>query len=96
MVGTAAVEADGRANKGRATGPKPSDSRGKGGSLSDNRCYALKKAAARAGLSAAVSAHWLRHALDRAAPAHLVQATVGHASLATTYAHARPNDSSSR
>lgn len=63
----------------------------------------VKAAAARAGLPDAVSAHWLRHAhvshaLDRGAPAHLVQATVGHASLATTsrYAHARPNDSSSR
>ena len=63
----------------------------------------VKKAAARAGLSDAVSAHWLRHAhvshaLDRGAPAHLVQATVGHASLSTTsrYAHARPTDSSSR
>ena len=61
------------------------------------------RAAARAGLSAAVSAHWLRHAhvshaLDRGAPAHLVQATVGHANLSTTskYAHARPSDSSSR
>ena len=49
-----------------------------------------------------VSAHWLRHAhvshaLDRGAPVHLVQATVGHASLTTTsrYAHARPKDSSS-
>jgi integrase/recombinase XerD len=47
--------------------------------------------------------HWLRHAhvshaLDRGAPAHLVQQTVGHASLTTTsrYAHARPNDSSAR
>ena len=63
----------------------------------------VKAAAARAGLPEAISAHWLRHAhvshaLDRGAPAHLVQATVGHASLATTsrYAHARPNDSSSR
>lgn len=63
----------------------------------------VKGAAKRAGLSADVSAHWLRHAhvshaLDRGAPAHLVQATVGHASLSTTsrYAHARPNDSSSR
>ena len=63
----------------------------------------VKRAAQRAGLAAAVSAHWLRHAhvshaLDRGAPAHLVQATVGHASLATTsrYAHARPSDSSSR
>ena len=62
----------------------------------------VKRAAARAGLSPAVSCHWLRHghishALDRGAPAHLVQATVGHASLQTTsrYAHARPNESSS-
>ncbi len=63
----------------------------------------VKAAARRAGLSDAVSAHWLRHAhvshaLDAGAPAHLVQATVGHASLATTsrYAHARPSDSSAR
>ena len=63
----------------------------------------VKAAAARAGLSEAVSAHWLRHAhvshaLDRGAPAHLVQSTVGHASLTTTsrYAHARPGDSSAR
>jgi site-specific recombinase XerD len=63
----------------------------------------VKAAAKRAGLSNAVSAHWLRHAhvshaLDAGAPAHLVQATVGHASLATTsrYAHARPSDSSAR
>ncbi len=49
-----------------------------------------------------MSPHWLRHAhvshaLDRGAPAHLVQQTVGHASLATTskYAHARPDASSS-
>jgi integrase/recombinase XerD len=52
---------------------------------------------------AAISPHWLRHAhvsyaLDHGAPAHLVQATVGHASLATTskYAHAPPSDSSAR
>lgn len=63
----------------------------------------VKAAAARAGLSADVSAHWLRHAhashaLDRGAPIHLVQATLGHASVATTgrYLHARPNDSSAR
>lgn len=48
-----------------------------------------------------VSPHWLRHAhashaLDRGAPTHLVQTTLGHASLATTgrYAHARPGLSS--
>lgn len=63
----------------------------------------VKAAARRAGLPDSVSAHWLRHAhvshaLDRGAPAHLVQATVGHSSLATTsrYAHARPGDSSAR
>jgi integrase/recombinase XerD len=50
-----------------------------------------------------VSPHWLRHAhashsLDRGAPIHLVQATLGHASVATTgrYLHARPSDSSAR
>ena len=60
----------------------------------------VKIAAARAGLPAGVSAHWLRHAcashaLDRGAPAHVVQSSLGHASLTTTsrYAHARPSDS---
>ncbi|KGF72288.1 integrase [Neosynechococcus sphagnicola sy1] len=54
-------------------------------------------------LAAKVSPHWLRHAhashsLDRGAPIHLVQATLGHASVATTgrYLHARPSDSSVR
>ena len=63
----------------------------------------VKAAAARAGLPLAVSAHWLRHAhashaLDRGAPISLVQATLGHASVATTgrYLHVRPNDSSAR
>lgn len=58
-------------------------------------------AASRAGLDRKVSAHWLRHAhashaLDNGAPIHLVQATLGHSSLATTskYVHAKPNDSS--
>ena len=39
----------------------------------------------------------LRHALDRSAPIHLVQATLGHASVSTTgrYLHARPTESSS-
>ena len=51
----------------------------------------------------AVSAHWLRHAhashaIDEGAPITLVSQTLGHADLKTTsvYAHARPNDSSSR
>jgi integrase len=36
------------------------------------------------------------HSLNRSAPIHLVQATLGHASVATTdlYLHVRPNDSS--
>ena len=61
----------------------------------------VKLAARRAGLGDAGSAHWLRHAsashaLDRGCPIHLVQTTLGHASLATTsrYTHARPGDSS--
>lgn len=63
----------------------------------------VKKAAERAGLELPVSPHWLRHAhashaLDRGAPIHLVQATLGHASITTTgrYLHARPKESSSR
>jgi site-specific recombinase XerD len=63
----------------------------------------VRKAAARAGIELPVSPHWFRHAhashaLDRGAPIHLVQATLGHASITTTgrYLHARPKDSSSR
>lgn len=63
----------------------------------------VRAAARRAGISLDVSPHWLRHAhashsLDRGAPIHLVQQTLGHASVATTgrYLHARPTDSSAR
>jgi integrase/recombinase XerD len=63
----------------------------------------VRTAAKRAGILLPVSPHWFRHAhashaLDRGAPIHLVQATLGHASIMTTgrYLHARPNDSSSR
>ena len=62
----------------------------------------VRRAARRAGIEKLVSPHWLRHghashALDRGAPIHLVQATLGHSSVATTgrYLHARPNESSS-
>jgi integrase/recombinase XerD len=58
-------------------------------------------AARRAGLAQRPSPHWMRHAhashaLDHGAPIHLVQATLGHASIATTgrYLHARPAASS--
>jgi integrase/recombinase XerD len=63
----------------------------------------VRAAAKRAGIDLPVSPHWFRHAhashaLDRGAPVHLVQATLGHASITTTgrYLHARPHDSSSR
>jgi integrase/recombinase XerD len=63
----------------------------------------VRRSARRAGIELPVSPHWFRHAhashaLDRGAPIHLVQATLGHASITTTgrYLHARPNDSSSR
>ncbi len=63
----------------------------------------VRTAAQRAGVEAPVSPHWLRHvhashALEHGAPIHLVQATLGHSSVATTsaYLHARPGDSSAR
>jgi integrase/recombinase XerD len=63
----------------------------------------VRSAAQRAGIALPVSPHWFRHAhashaLDRGAPIHLVQATLGHATVTTTgrYLHARPQDSSSR
>ncbi len=79
-------------------------SRKRGGGLTAGAVLRLvRQAARRAGIEQAVSPHWLRHAhashaLDRGAPIHLVQATLGHASITTTgrYLHARPQDSSSR
>jgi integrase/recombinase XerD len=65
--------------------------------------YIVKATAQRAGINPAASAHWLRHAhashaIDEGALITLVSQTLGHADLKTTsvYAHARPNDSSSR
>ena len=62
---------------------------------------AIKRAARRSGLSDAVSAHWLRHshcshALDNGCAPHVLQASVGHASLSTTtgYAHIKAGESS--
>jgi integrase/recombinase XerD len=76
----------------------------KGGPLDRSRAHRIVKAAvARAGLPPAVSAHWLRHAhashsLDRGAPLHVLQGSLGHGSLTTTtrYVHARPGDGSAR
>ena len=78
-------------------------SRKGGGALDASQVRRIVYAAARtAGLEKKVSPHWMRHAhashaLDRSAPIHLVQATLGHASVSTTgrYLHARPSDSSS-
>jgi site-specific recombinase XerD len=75
----------------------------RGRSLHPSQVMRIVKAAARrAGILKNVSPHWLRHghashALDRGCPIHLVQATLGHSSVATTgrYLHARPTDSSS-
>jgi integrase/recombinase XerD len=78
-------------------------SRKGGGPLDPSQMRRIVYAAAKkAGIGRSVSPHWLRHAhashaLDGSAPIHLVQATLGHASVATTsrYLHARPTESSS-
>lgn len=78
-------------------------SRKRRGHLDPSQVRRIVYAAARkAGLEQKVSPHWMRHAhashaLDRSAPIHLVQATLGHASVSTTgrYLHARPTESSS-
>jgi integrase/recombinase XerD len=75
----------------------------KGGHLDESQVWRIvRRASKRAGIEKAVSCHWLRHAhashaLDRGAPIHLVQQTLGHSSVETTgrYLHARPTDSSS-
>jgi len=67
-------------------------------------CFRSQNAVAkRAGINPHTSPHWLRHAhashaIDNGAPITLVSQTLGHADLKTTsvYAHARPNESSSR
>lgn len=74
----------------------------KKGHLDESQVWRIvTTAAARAGIDRNVSCHWFRHAhashaLDRGCPIHLVQATLGHSSVATTgkYLHARPTDSS--
>lgn len=65
--------------------------------------FIIDRARLRGGITKKVSPHWFRHAhashaLDRGASVHLVQSTLGHASVATTgrYLHARPNESSGR
>ena len=77
-------------------------SRKLGGRLTERAVnFALKRAAADAGIDPRFSAHWLRHAhashaIDHGAPVSVVQATLGHGNIAVTsnYLHARPDDSS--
>jgi integrase/recombinase XerD len=93
--------------KGQASGPVFVSRKKRGreaARLGEEQVWRIvRNAARRAGIDAKVSPHWLRHAhgshaLDRGAPIHLVQATLGHSSIATTgkYLHARPKESSSR
>lgn len=80
----------------------PSRNRRRGGHLHRYSVDRIVKAAAkRAGIQGNISPHWLRHAhashaLERGAKIHLVQATLGHSSVAVTsrYLHARPEESS--
>lgn len=77
-------------------------SRKKGGHLDGSQVRRIvSRAGKEAGLEVEVSPHDLRHAhashsSDSGAPLHLVRATLGHSSIATTgrYLHARPNESS--
>jgi integrase/recombinase XerD len=77
-------------------------SRKRGGHLTERAVLGMvKRTAAKAGVNAAVSPHWLRHAhgshaIDRGASLPEVQATLGHSNVSTTsaYLHARPDTSS--
>ncbi len=74
----------------------------KGTHLTPSQVFRIvAQAAKRAGLTAKVSPHWMRHAhashaLANGANIKLVQETLGHESLAVTsaYTHARPDESS--
>lgn len=70
--------------------------------LSRKQVYRIVRAAGkRAGIEGTVSPHWLRHShashsLEKGAPIHLVQQTLGHSNISITerYLHANPDDSS--
>ena len=93
-----------QAIRGEAGDDAPVFQSAQGGRLGHSAVWRVVRAAAtRAGLPVGTSPHWLRHAfashaLDRGAPLPLVQAGLGHASVATTsrYLHARPNDGAGR
>jgi integrase/recombinase XerD len=73
-----------------------------GGALTDRAVNGMvQRSAAKAGIPAGVSPHWLRHAhgshaIDRGASLPEVQNTLGHSNIASTsgYLHARPDSSS--
>jgi integrase/recombinase XerD len=88
--------------RGEASDQAPVFRSRKSGHLDESQVWrVVRKASLKAGIDKDVSCHWLRHAhashaLDRGAPIHLVQATLGHSSISTTgrYLHARPTESS--
>jgi integrase/recombinase XerD len=61
----------------------------------------VRKSAQKAGISKAVSPHWMRHAhasiASETAPLHVIQQSLGHESIQTTarYLHVKPDDCSS-
>lgn len=80
--------------------------KGKGGTLPMDESQIdriVLAAAKRAGIDGHVSAHWLRHsnathAIKNGAPIHVVQQSLGHASILTTqrYLHIDPDNGSSQ
>jgi site-specific recombinase XerD len=97
------LKGEGATNDPLADNPVFASRKGKGHLHPSQVKRIIQSSAERAGIEAPVSPHWLRHAhashaLDRGAPIHLVQSTLGHATVATTgkYLHARPEDSSAR
>lgn len=91
------------ATKGDAGKDEPIFPSQKGGHLDPSQVFRIVRAAGdRAGIEGC-SPHWLRHShashsMDRGAPLHVVQASLGHSNPATTgrYLHARPGDGSGR
>ena len=65
--------------------------------------WTILKAAQKAKIHKAVSPHWLRHAhsslaIEKNAPLHVIQQSLGHSSIQTTsrYLHVKPDDCSSK
>jgi len=74
-----------------------------GAAISGRFARRMVKVASEEAIGKPIGPHWLRHshathALERGAPIHLVQNSLGHRSLATTaaYLHVRPNQGSSQ